>query len=507
MSAIEKIEEKRLLLQSELDNKKTKAERNKLGQFSTPPVLAYSILKRTLDFFGSEKKIKFIDPAFGTGAFGGALLKLVDNNRIIKALGCEIDKHYWEPSKILWEDTKIEYKLCDFTTENPKDKFNFLICNPPYVRHHHINGQKEQLKSKVFTTSKMNLSGLSGLYSYFIGLSHAWLEEGAISAWLIPSEFMNVKYGEEIEKYLLKEVELLQVHRFDPKHIQFDDALVSSAVVWFKNRKPKKDHEVLFTYGGSIESPQAKRMVPLETLFHEKKWTRFPLNDKRQNASTLRLKDYFDIKRGIATGANTFFILSEEEILQKELPIDQFKPILPSPRYIKESIIEADEKGFPAIQKRLFVIDSHLTLSEIEQEYPTFFTYLQECIKKGINKKFLCSKRKVWYSQEQRKPSMFYCTYIGRTTDSASPFRFILNRSNAIVSNSYQNLYPKDFVLKMIEKNHRLADRILEELSKIAGDLMIGEGRVYGGGMHKLEPKELANVPANGLLKILGTPK
>ena len=42
-----------------------------------------------------------------------------------------------------------------------------------------------------------------------------------------------------MERYLRERVTLLHIHRFDPGDVQFADALVSSAVVWFRNSPPR----------------------------------------------------------------------------------------------------------------------------------------------------------------------------------------------------------------------------------------------------------------------------
>ncbi len=68
------IEAKRLELQAALDGKKTQAERNRLGQFATPTKLAKQVVEAALAMLPKKGKVRFFDPAFGTGAFYSALL-------------------------------------------------------------------------------------------------------------------------------------------------------------------------------------------------------------------------------------------------------------------------------------------------------------------------------------------------------------------------------------------------------------------------------------------------
>ena len=502
---IASLETKRLEIQASLDAAKTQKDRNRLGQFATPTALARDVVARALQLLGPGEPIRFLDPAVGTGAFYSALRAEVPSKRIKAASGYEIDPHYGLPSSDLWKGASLDLQISDFTKEPSSSRFNLLICNPPYVRHHHITAdEKARLQVAVAKASHTKIGGLSGLYCYFMGLAHAWQSEGAISAWLIPSEFMDVNYGRTLKHYLLGKVTLLQVHRFDPNDVQFEDALVSSAVVFFRNALPPSNHTVAFTFGGTVVAPREGRSVTAHDLANEQKWTRFPKSPVRVRNEGPVLSDFFKIKRGLATGDNNYFILSQDTIVSRGLPRDVFRPILPGPRYIPSDEIMADAQGIPLIKRQLFLLDPNYSENEIAERFPALHSYLEEGKARRMHEGYLCSHRKPWYKQEKRPAPPILCTYMGRSDlEKVRPFRFILNHSKATVANVYLALYPTAFLEHWTKRDPLLMRRIWELLNNIPAPRLLGEGRVYGGGLHKLEPKELANLPIPEIAQLL----
>jgi len=325
------------------------------------------------------------------------------------------------------------------------------------------------------------------------------MRQGGIAGWLIPSEFMDVNYGKAVKLYLLDKVTLLRIHRFDPNDAQFDDALVSSSVVWFRNEPPPSRHAVELTFGGSLLSPKISRVAPVSVLEEEPKWTRFPLLDVRRQEPCYRLSDLFIIKRGIATGHNRFFILTREQIEAHGLPPECFRPILPGPRYVPTDEVEADPNGAPLLDRRLFLLDCRLTEAEVKERYPNLWAYL-ETGKGNVSERYLCRTRTVWYFQEERPPAPLLCTYLGRgDKKNGRPFRFILNHSKATAPNVYLLLYPKPALRRATARDSTFLRRTWKFLNNLPLSSLIGEGRVYGGGLYKLEPKELGNVDVTAI--------
>lgn len=504
----DQLEKRRCALQAALDGHKTQVERNKLGQFATPTQLARDVLAYGLSLLPQGEAVRFFDPAIGTGSFYSALRATCRRRPVAWARGFEIDAHYGQPALDLWQSTPLEITLGDFTRHTPPaadaDRANLLICNPPYVRHHHLSREEKlRLQEAARRVANVEMSGLAGLYCYFMALSHNWMSEGGVAGWLIPSEFMDVNYGKALKAYLLREVTLLHIHRFEPNDVQFDDALVSSAVVWFKKQKPPAGHEVTFSYGGTMQKPALIKNVSAQDLERAEKWTRFPKQDAEAVHEGYRLGDLFAIKRGLATGDNSFFILDEERARSLSIPPQFLRPILPSARYVKDDEIMADAQGLPLLDKRLFLLDCDLPEDEVQRHHPALWAYLQTGLE-HVAPRYLCRSRRQWYAQERRAAAPIVCTYIGRSDHDGRPFRFLLNHSKAIATNVYLMLYPRPPLVEQIRRNPDVLRILWQQLNATTRETLLGSGRVYGGGMHKLEPKELANIPADTLAAVAG---
>lgn len=496
---LDAVENRRLQKQEELDSARSAKERNQWGQFATPPELARDIARYALMLHG-DSEIDFLEPSCGSGSFFSALLDELGPGTLRSATGIELDQRFAALAEELWGDAGLRVLNEDYTTPGvvADGSASLVIANPPYVRHHHLSAdQKSALVARSTRELGIAPSGLSGLYAHFLLLTHRALSPGAVSAWLIPSEFLDVNYGAALKQYLTNHVTVNRIHRFDPEDVQFDDALVTSSVVVFTNEPPVSGCLVQFTHGGSMTEPRETHVVPVSSLTAREKWSpHFSGVAVTKRTDTPRFDEFFRIRRGVATGNNTFFILARERIEKLGIKRWNIKPVLPGPRYVKQDVVERDSEGYPVLQQQLALITASESLDDLNSSDPHLAAYLRTADERTTNS-YLVRMRKPWYKQEQRDPAPFVLTYMGRGASAEErPFRFILNRSDAITTNVYLMLYPVGSLANALESGSLTLDDVHEAVRELTGKQLRDGGRVYGGGLHKMEPKELAALDA-----------
>ena len=128
--------------------------------------------------------------------------------------------------------------LADYLKSNA-GLFDGIIANPPYVKAHRLDYSEKDwryFEERLGTP----LDRLTNLYALFLLKIWEDLAPSGRAAVILPAEFLNANFGEEIKERLVRAIRPVALVVFAPSLNLFKDALTTSAIVFLdKARSPE----------------------------------------------------------------------------------------------------------------------------------------------------------------------------------------------------------------------------------------------------------------------------
>jgi hypothetical protein len=279
--------------------------------------------------------------------------------------------------------------------------------------------------------------------------------------------------------------------------VQFSDALVSSSVVLLRRGPPAARTELTV---GDLSRPARSTVVSPRELDGARKWTPFFRGAVRSFAAPeVTLGDLLHVRRGIATGGNAFFVRPRAEFRALGVADAFLRPVLPPSRHLPGDEIGRADDGYPDVADPLALLHCSLGEAEVRERWPALWAYLEGDAGQRVRLGYLARLRRPWYAQERRPPAPIVATYMRR-----GPPRFFWNRSDATATNAYLLLSPRPALAEAFARSPDATREVAGFLAGADPDELLGHGRVYAGGLHKLEPRELGRLDATKLAQRLG---
>jgi hypothetical protein len=343
-----------------------------------------------------------------------------------------------------------------------------IMANPPYTRHHLLAGEMKQALSEFARELGTPLRGTAGHYAYF--MVHAWH-----AAWserevlLVPTNWLEAAYGEPLRDLLRRRgrVEIaIADHRNEVS--VFGPVLTTSCIVTTEHGSVGRDG------GGDTESV---RLVGLGDVQRhragqgreELRRTWWRLAEEVSGSSSGRhslIGDVFRVRRGVATGANGFFVLSEEAARALSIAGDELIRVVRtlSPRSGQDS------KGFLWVAK--------------EEPSAGSLARIRQGEELGVDRRYLCRARNPWWRIKVPEPPRYLLSYMGRGVPTV-----VDNVDRLTNLNNVHGLY-------LVEgASWHLAERVVEWLRAQSGRAaLLRRARHYQGGLWKLEPRDVEGV-------------
>lgn len=466
---------------------------DRLDRYYTPEPIANALAEWAIQNPGC----RVLDPSFGGCSFFHAAigtLKRLGAKKPGKLLhGVDIDPEARQNLEGL-SDTGIDkanFLTADFLGIRPERVSNFrfqaVLGNPPYTRHHLIS-DKFKLRDSLNLGNGSRLSTRASFWAYFVLHSLDFVASQGRLALVLPGAFLHADYAEAVRKEVLnsfQDVTVILVKERLFSEVEESSVLLLAAGRGLPNRSLRVGIAQDTSDVTAICQRPEKRTQQIAKSASGKQWLRSALNqgalelysEIESSERVAPLRSYCSILIGVVTGCNRFFIIRESERRLLRIPRRLVSPILNRAKYLQG--LTFNESDFRRLASK-DVPAELLAVGRRERLPLEVRRYLSQGRKKKINEAYKCSSRKRWYCLDGIRSPQAFLHYM-----SASLPHIVLNNSSATCTNTVHQLHWKTTLSSDDRKRVSLAS--ISTLFQLSAEL---NGRSYGGGVLKLEPSE-----------------
>ena len=442
-----------------------------MGQFFTPEAIARFVCN-----WACQNARNMLDPATGNGIFlREAASQYPDCHRV----GYELDGDILE---FFGTSQGEDIVQGDYLASSWQEKYDAIVCNPPYNRFQAV-ANREEILGNIYAHTGIRYAGNSNLYVLFLLKSLCQMSGTGRLAYIVPTEFLNSAYGEQVKAILLEQRLLRAVISFDSRQDVFRGANTTCCII-LADREEKQD--IAFYILDSVAELEGLELDHVHTdhgiwvkygeITPQEKWRKFLFREKNASYSHLvKVEKYCRISRGIATGANGFFCLSKQKAARLDLPEACLAPCICSSRDIEGSIFrQGDFEAMAEAGKKAYL----LTVSEAVNG--ALAEYIQAGVEQGLPQRYVLSRRKPWYSMEIQEPA---CILV------ASAYRGRLK----VVRNLAGVKYLAAFHGMYIHSEYRELEEIIfcYFLTDIGQNILRSNRKELGRGLEKFQPGDI----------------
>lgn len=463
------------------------------GGYYTPNDLAAFLCEWVLEI--NPKRV--LEPSCGDGVFlgalrsGGAPAKLMvtalelDDAEAAKAK--KRAKGAGLQSAKIHAGDFLTWALENFGKEEAV--FDAVVGNPPFVRYQYLPAPFQVKAEQVFCELGLPFTKHTNAWVPFVLASMRMLRPGGRLAMVVPAEIIHVLHAQSLRSYLGNECRRLIV--VDPEELWFAGTLQGAVLLLAEKRQDETDKaEGLGIY--PVRNREFLRVKPAKVFAAPQsingktvagKWTRALLDKEArdlfdeltEHKEVHRFSDVADVDVGIVTGANKFFLVTDDVVAHNGLerwahPMFGRSAHCPGIIYDSRQHAANAKDGNPT---------NFLWFPDNEPlRYKKSRAYIEAGEDDSLHTRYKCRIRSPWFSV----PSV-YSTEIGMLKRSHDLPRLILNKVGA---------YTTDTAYRIRVLNgtspEKLVACFINGLTALSAEL---EGRHYGGGVLELVPSEI----------------